>query len=64
LIVAGGVGANVELRDNVCGLKSGAAVARCFFPIRRSATDNGAMIALVGALRLETTSVGDYRFTP
>jgi N6-L-threonylcarbamoyladenine synthase len=26
-------------------------------------TDNGAMIALAGALRLESTKVSDYRFT-
>ena len=34
-----------------------------FFPDPAFCTDNGAMIALVGALRLETTHVGDYRFT-
>ena len=62
LIVAGGVGANVELRERLraeIGRRGGAV----FFPDPAFCTDNGAMIALVGALRLETTHVGDYRFT-
>ena len=52
LVVAGGVGANRELRARLVK-----AVARrggeVFFPDLEFCTDNGAMIALVGALRLQ-----------
>ena len=53
LIVAGGVGANRRLRERL------AAVARdcrahAHFPRSEFCTDNGAMIALAGCLRLET----------
>jgi N6-L-threonylcarbamoyladenine synthase len=34
-----------------------------FFPDVAYCTDNGAMIALAGALRLASASPGDYRFT-
>src|SRR5436190_15976759 len=62
LIVAGGVGANVGLRERLHAEieRRGGAV---FFPDPAFCTDNGAMIALVGALRLEATNTGDYRFT-
>ncbi|HEY2819143.1 MAG TPA: tRNA (adenosine(37)-N6)-threonylcarbamoyltransferase complex transferase subunit TsaD [Casimicrobiaceae bacterium] len=62
LIVAGGVGANVELRErlNAEVARRGGAV---FFPDPVFCTDNGAMIALVGALRLATGSTADYAFT-
>jgi N6-L-threonylcarbamoyladenine synthase len=52
LVVAGGVGANRRLRET---LDSGAARlgARVFYPPLALCTDNGAMIALAGALRLE-----------
>jgi N6-L-threonylcarbamoyladenine synthase len=62
LIVAGGVGANVELRQRLRDeiARRGGAV---FFPDPVFCTDNGAMIALAGALRLESMKVGDYRFT-
>ena len=51
LVVAGGVGANVRLRERLhVGLaKRGASV---YFPRPAFCTDNGAMIALAGALRL------------
>ncbi len=52
LVVAGGVGANRELRARLAvgaSAKRGAAV---YFPDLEFCTDNGAMIALVGALRL------------
>ena len=50
LVVAGGVGANRELRRQ---LDAGAARARIevFYPELEFCTDNGAMIALAGALR-------------
>jgi len=62
LIVAGGVGANAELRErlNKEVARRGGAV---FFPDPVFCTDNGAMIALVGALRLEADVVADYAFT-
>jgi N6-L-threonylcarbamoyladenine synthase len=52
LVVAGGVGANQRLRET---LDAGAARlgARVFYPPLALCTDNGAMIALAAALRLE-----------
>jgi N6-L-threonylcarbamoyladenine synthase len=52
LVVAGGVSANMALRENL------AALGKChgfevFYPQQAYCTDNGAMIALAGALRLE-----------
>jgi len=63
LVVAGGVGANRRLRDAL-----GAAMKReqveLFFPELEFCTDNGAMIALVGALRLQQHAASsDYAFT-
>jgi N6-L-threonylcarbamoyladenine synthase len=62
LVVAGGVGANRTLRDAL-----GAAMKRdqveLFFPELEFCTDNGAMIALVGALRLQQGAPPDYAFT-
>ena len=51
LVVAGGVGANRELRRRLAeaGAKEG---FRTYFPRPEFCTDNGAMIALAGALRL------------
>jgi N6-L-threonylcarbamoyladenine synthase len=51
LVVAGGVGANRLLRAslNAAAAKRG---ARVYYPEMELCTDNGAMIALVGALRL------------
>ena len=61
LVVAGGVGANRELRSRLTDVitKRGGTV---FFPDVQFCTDNGAMIALVGALRLAGARVGDYEF--
>ncbi|MDZ7591418.1 MAG: tRNA (adenosine(37)-N6)-threonylcarbamoyltransferase complex transferase subunit TsaD [Rubrivivax sp.] len=52
LVVAGGVGANLRLRET---LDAGAARlgARVFYPPLALCTDNGAMIALAAALRLQ-----------
>jgi len=62
LVVAGGVGANLELRERLRDqvARRGGAV---FYPEPMFCTDNGAMIALVGALRLATNSASDYAFT-
>ena len=57
LVVAGGVGANRELRRQ---LDARAARARIdvFYPELEFCTDNGAMIALAGALRLQAGVAG------
>jgi N6-L-threonylcarbamoyladenine synthase len=62
LVVAGGVGANRELRERlVAALDArGGAV---YFPDLEFCTDNGAMIALVGALRLGRAQPRDYAFS-
>jgi N6-L-threonylcarbamoyladenine synthase len=52
LVVAGGVGANKRLREklhDICGKRGG----RACFPRPELCTDNGAMIAFAGALRLQ-----------
>ncbi|MEM5339347.1 tRNA (adenosine(37)-N6)-threonylcarbamoyltransferase complex transferase subunit TsaD [Paraburkholderia azotifigens] len=65
LVVAGGVGANRQLREAL----SSAAKKRGFdvhYPDLSLCTDNGAMIALAGALRLQrwpAQAVSDYAFT-
>jgi N6-L-threonylcarbamoyladenine synthase len=61
LVVAGGVGANLALRER---LRSGvlAQDGEVFYPDLAFCTDNGAMIALVGALRLAGAQAGDYTF--
>jgi N6-L-threonylcarbamoyladenine synthase len=53
LVVAGGVSANKALRENLAtlGMQHDFKV---FYPQQAYCTDNGAMIALAGALRLET----------
>jgi len=51
LVVAGGVGANRRLRE-VLEQSTGAAHARVYFPALEYCTDNGAMIAYAGALRV------------
>ena len=62
LVVAGGVGANRELRERLV-----TALAQrngeVFFPDLEFCTDNGAMIALVGALRLGRAQCDDYAFS-
>jgi N6-L-threonylcarbamoyladenine synthase len=52
LVVAGGVGANLQLRENLSKFakRIGATV---FYPDLEFCTDNGAMIALAGAMRLQ-----------
>jgi len=62
LVVAGGVGANRALRAR---LASEAKARGCglYFPDLAYCTDNGAMIALVGALRLGTARADDFEFS-
>ena len=62
LVVAGGVGANQLLRAqlNREAKKSG---SRVYYPDLEFCTDNGAMIAFAGALRLQQQAARiDYRF--
>jgi N6-L-threonylcarbamoyladenine synthase len=62
LVVAGGVGANRELRARM----TAAVAARdgaVHFPDPRFCTDNGAMIALAGALRIAEATAGEHAFT-
>jgi N6-L-threonylcarbamoyladenine synthase len=62
LVVAGGVGANRQLREqlNLATKKAGCCV---FYPDLEFCTDNGAMIAFAGAMRLQHQSAhADYRF--
>ncbi len=51
LVVAGGVGANRRLRERL-GAEMGKLGGQLFYPRTEFCTDNGAMIAYVGALRL------------
>jgi N6-L-threonylcarbamoyladenine synthase len=51
LVVAGGVGANLELRARL-GRELAARGGRAFFPRPEFCTDNAAMIAVAGLLRL------------
>lgn len=61
LVVAGGVGANKQLRQRLLDetVKRGAQV---YFPPLDLCTDNGAMIAFVGALRLQLAQTGAGAF--
>ena len=62
LVVAGGVGANQKLRERL-NLEAANADYRVFYPDLEFCTDNGAMIAFAGALRLQQQSApSHYRF--
>ncbi|MFO1316458.1 MAG: tRNA (adenosine(37)-N6)-threonylcarbamoyltransferase complex transferase subunit TsaD [Burkholderiales bacterium] len=61
LVVAGGVGANRDLRARLTA-EVRARGGDVFFPDLAFCTDNGAMIALVGALRLAADGATDYTF--
>ena len=65
LVIAGGVGANSQLR---AGLNAAARKRRfaVFYPALEFCTDNGAMIAFAGAMRLQAqpdAATRDYAFT-
>jgi N6-L-threonylcarbamoyladenine synthase len=58
LVVAGGVGANRSLREKLA-VMAGQEQAEVFFPRLEFCTDNGAMIAYVGCLRLQAGESDD-----
>ena len=58
LVIAGGVGANRRLRTELRTLAAADGV-RVYYPRTEFCTDNGAMIALAGALRLAAGESGD-----
>jgi len=62
LVVAGGVGANRLLRARLRDALT-ARNGHVHFPEPQYCTDNGAMIAMAGALRLSSRATGDYAFT-
>jgi len=62
LVVAGGVGANRALRARLVA-DVAAIGGEVYFPDLQFCTDNGAMIALVGALRLREGFAADYAFS-
>lgn len=57
LVVAGGVGANRHLRERLASVANGMG-AELYYPRSEFCTDNGAMIALAGCLRLTAGSRG------
>jgi N6-L-threonylcarbamoyladenine synthase len=56
LVVAGGVGANRQLRETLAGETERRGV-ELFFPPPDLCTDNGAMIAMAGLARLQAGAV-------
>ncbi len=61
LVVAGGVGANQRLRERLTQAAQQKNL-EVFYPAFEFCTDNGAMIALAGALRLQAGAVGSTSF--
>ena len=55
LVVAGGVSANSQLRENLSKYAREKGIA-VFYPDHKFCTDNGAMIALAGAMRLQNNN--------
>jgi N6-L-threonylcarbamoyladenine synthase len=61
LVVAGGVGANRQLRSSLTESVARRG-GRIYFPDIAFCTDNGAMIALAGALRMDAGGAAGYAF--
>jgi N6-L-threonylcarbamoyladenine synthase len=62
LIVSGGVGANKRLRESL-GQAAKNRGFEVFYPRLEFCTDNGAMIAFAGAMRLKNQASDDHGFT-
>jgi N6-L-threonylcarbamoyladenine synthase len=62
LVVAGGVGANRQLREHLQA-KAAKSGYRVFYPKLEFCTDNGAMIAFAGAMRLDRDDPGSGAFS-
>jgi N6-L-threonylcarbamoyladenine synthase len=61
LVIAGGVGANRRLRERL-GVVVRALGAELYFPRTEFCTDNGAMIALAGCMRMAAGMFGSLNF--
>ena len=61
LVVAGGVGANRQLREQLSALSARRGF-QVFYPKLEFCTDNGAMIAFAGAMRLKLSSAKGWKF--
>ena len=62
VIISGGVGANKTLRNKIIA-ECNQNEFECFFPDLTFCTDNGAMIALAGSLRLNMPPKENYSFS-
>jgi N6-L-threonylcarbamoyladenine synthase len=62
LVIAGGVGANRRLRERL-DATAAADGFEVYYPELELCTDNGAMIALAGSLRLQSSAPRGYAFT-
>ena len=62
VIISGGVGANKTLREKIIA-ECNQNEFECFFPDLTFCTDNGAMIALAGSLRLNMRPKENYSFS-
>ncbi len=62
LIVSGGVGANQRLRQKL-NAATKRRLCKVYYPRLEFCTDNGAMIAFAGAMRMQNAVQGDYGFT-
>lgn len=62
LVVAGGVGANRQLREKLSALATRRGF-ELYYPKLEFCTDNGAMIAFAGAMRLQQATAEEWKFT-